>query len=280
LGVLSLTVGHAVRAGELPSGQGLRSGSSYSAMAPPQSSIMNPSTNTVRTVTHPDLSHSVLSTRIADELRELILSGKLSPGERIRQEEIAEQFGSSRIPVREALRILVTDGLVNMVSNSGAWVSSLTSEECSEMYHIRERLEPLLLRFSIPNLTPTDIVNIQSLAQLMRETDDVETFMRLDRQFHWATYAGANAGTLSDFIERLWNTTQPYRRVFTRMVRSNGIEVTHLEHELLVEAIKRRDSEDAERILLGHIRRTRIELGRHPEVFSHDFEGQRIGERE
>ena len=54
--------------------------------------------------------------------------------------------------------------------------------------------------------------------------------------------------------------------------RSGGIEVTHLEHELLVEAIKRRDSEEAERILHGHIRRTRIELDRHPEVFEHEFD--------
>lgn len=220
----------------------------------------------------PEAPNSVLSARIADELRRAILSGELAPGERIRQEEIAEQFGASRIPVREALRILVTDGLVNMVSNSGAWVSSLTQEECSEHYKIRERLEPLLLSFSIPNLTDEDILKITSLIQAMADSPDIETFMRLDREFHWATYSRAQTATLSDFIERLWNTTQPYRRVYTRMVRSGGSEVTHLEHELLAEAIKRRDSEEAERILQGHIRRTRIELDLHPEVFEHEFE--------
>lgn len=215
---------------------------------------------------------NVLSLRIAEELRRQILTGELSPGERIRQEEIAEQFGASRIPVREALRILVTDGLVNMVSNSGAWVSSLTQEECSEHYKIRERLEPLLLTYSIPHLTEADMHKITALVQAMAESEDIETFMRLDREFHWTTYSGAQATTLSDIIERLWNTTQPYRRVYTRMVRSGGREVTHLEHELLAEAIKRRDSEEAERILQGHIRRTRIELDLHPEVFEHQFE--------
>lgn len=218
-----------------------------------------------------DAPNSVLSTRIADELRGAILSGELSPGERIRQEELAEQFGASRIPVREALRILVTDGLVNMVSNSGAWVSSLTQEECSEQYQIRERLEPLLLRYSMPQLTDEDMSVMTSLVQQMKETTDIEDFMRLDREFHWITYSGATTNTLTEMIERLWNTTQPYRRVFTRMVRSGGIEITHLEHELLVEAIKRQDNEEAERILHGHIRRTRIELDRHPEVFSHEF---------
>ena len=219
-----------------------------------------------------DAPNSVLSTRIADELRGAILSGELSPGERIRQEELAEQFGASRIPVREALRILVTDGLVNMVSNSGAWVSSLTQEECSEQYQIRERLEPLLLRYSMPQLTDDDMSVMTSLVQQMKETTDIEDFMRLDREFHWVTYSGATTNTLTEMIERLWNTTQPYRRVFTRMVRSGGIEITHLEHELLVEAIKRQDNEEAERILHGHIRRTRIELDRHPEVFEHKFD--------
>lgn len=218
-----------------------------------------------------DIATSVLSTRIADSLRDSILAGELVPGERIRQEEIADQFGASRIPVREALRILVTDGLVNMVSNSGAWVSSLTQQECSEHYQIRERLEPLLLRFSLPILSDEQIDHLASLVEQMKSSDDIETFMKLDREFHWASYAGAESATLTEFIERLWNTTQPYRRVFTRMVRSEGIEVTHLEHELLVEAIKRRDSEEAERILLGHIRRTRVELDRHPEVFAHEF---------
>jgi DNA-binding GntR family transcriptional regulator len=215
----------------------------------------------------------VLSTRIADELRTAILSGQLSPGERIRQEELAEQFGASRIPVREALRILVTDGLVHMVSNSGAWVSSLTQQECSEQYLIRERLEPLLLRFNLPHFTADDIARLRNLVEEMKSAPDNETFMRLDREFHWITYSKVKTNSLSDFIERLWNTTQPYRRVFMNLVRSaGGIEVTHLEHDLLLEAMARGDSEEAERLLLGHIRRTRIELDRHPEVFQHQFD--------
>jgi DNA-binding GntR family transcriptional regulator len=217
--------------------------------------------------------NAVLSTRIADELRQAILTGELSPGERIRQEELAGQFGASRIPVREALRILVTDGLVNMVSNSGAWVSSLTQDECSEQYQIRERLEPLLLRYNLPLLTAEDLARATDLVESMKKAADLEAFMRLDREFHWITYSRVQTTTLTDLIERLWNTTQPYRRVFMKLVRSEGgIEVTHLEHELLLEAMKRGDSEEAESILRGHIRRTRIELDRHPEVFAHQFD--------
>ncbi len=221
---------------------------------------------------HP--TNAVLSTRIADELRHIILSGQLSPGKRIRQEELADQFGASRIPVREALRILVTDGLVNIVSNSGAWVSSLTQQECSEQYQIRERLEPLLLRFNLPQLTATDISRAGELVQQMKNTPDIEALIHLDREFHWIMYSRVHTSSLTELIERLWNTTQPYRRVYMNLVRSaKGIEVAHLEHDLLLEAIKQADSEEAESILRGHIRRTRIELDRHPEVFAHQSKG-------
>ena len=75
----------------------------------------------------------------------------ISPGERIRQQELAAQDGASRVPVREALRILEAEGLVTLVANAGSWVSRLSAQECTEMYQMRERLEPLLLAYSAVN---------------------------------------------------------------------------------------------------------------------------------
>lgn len=210
---------------------------------------------------------TVASHRIADQLRAKILDGSWLPGERIRQEELADEYQASRIPVREALRILETDGLVQVISNQGAWVASLTREECLEQYEIRERLEPLLLRESLPNLTDSQLAQLEELAEQVHKNRDVASFMRLDRQFHMLSYSGAPNTTLKGIIERLWNTTQHYRRAYANIAGSPGLDVTHLEHKLLVEAITRRDSEDAERIIAGHIRRTRLLLAQHPEVF-------------
>ena len=210
---------------------------------------------------------TVVSTRIADALREKILAGAMAPGERIRQEELAEEFGASRIPVREALRILVTDGLVTMVSNTGAWVSSLSQAECIEQYLIRERIEPLLLRESMAHLNSSDIMRLSELTTEMESSSDVATFMKLDREFHLLAYSSAPNGTLAEIIHRLWNTTQHYRRAYSEMVRGTSLDVTHLEHRLLVDAITRGDADDAERTLTGHIQRTRRELEKHPEVF-------------
>ncbi len=110
---------------------------------------------------------NVASHRIADALRAAILDGRYQPGERIRQEEVAARSGASRIPVREALRMLAAEGLVTLVANTGAWVTKLSLDECVETYLIRERLEPLLLRRSLPNLDQAAVARLEVLIASM-----------------------------------------------------------------------------------------------------------------
>lgn len=135
------------------------------------------------------------------------------------------------------------------------------------MYQMRERLEPLLLSYSAAAL-PEDIVEqLQSLADAMQHSADVEHFIRLDRKFHLLSYSAASTIMLGDTILRLWNRTQHYRRAYTRMFRAERDDSVHYDHQLLVAALRNGDAEDAERVLAGHIRRTRLALGRHPEIF-------------
>lgn len=209
-----------------------------------------------------------LSQQIANSLKEEILSGKYPPGVRIRQEDIAEQFGASRSPVREALRILEAEGLINLVAHTGAWISHLSLSECEEMYQLRERVEPLLLRLSIPHITDSIIAELQDLVLQMEATTDVETFLRLDRQFHLLSYSKAETVLVGEMVNRLWNTTQHYRRAYSQMMASTSFKPAHYEHHLLLASIIKRDVDDAERILFGHIRRTRLELAQHPDVFN------------
>jgi DNA-binding GntR family transcriptional regulator len=210
---------------------------------------------------------NVASRRIADRLRAAILDGSYLPGERIRQEDEAARSGASRIPVREALRILDAEGLVTLVANSGAWVTKLTLDECVETYLIRERLEPLLLRKSMDNLEDAAVERLAALAAEMEAGAGVEAFMRADREFHLASYAGATSSETWQIIHRMWNTTQHYRREFTRLAGGSGLSLTHLEHRLLLDSVRRRDADDAERVLVTHIRRTRLELEKHPAIF-------------
>lgn len=218
-----------------------------------------------------DVGHreNVASHRIAESLRAAILDGSYLPGERIRQEDVAARSGASRIPVREALRMLDSEGLVTLVANSGAWVTKLTLSECVETYLIRERLEPLLLRTSMPRLDPAAVERLGALVDEMEAGAELDAFMRADREFHLSSYAGAVSSEMWQIIHRMWNTTQHYRREFTRLAaHAAGLSVTHLEHRLLLDCIRRQDQDDAERALVTHIRRTRLELEKHPELFA------------
>jgi DNA-binding GntR family transcriptional regulator len=222
----------------------------------------------VTTGSGPGYRENVASHRIADSLRSAILGGSYLPGERIRQEDVAARSGASRIPVREALRMLDSEGLVTLVANAGAWVTRLSMGECVETYLIRERLEPLLLRTSMPNLNAAAIGRLGELADEMEAGAGLDAFLRADREFHLSSYAGAAASEMWQIIHRMWNTTQHYRREFTRLAMADGLSVTHLEHRLLLDCLRRRDPDDAERVLVTHIRRTRLELERHPGIFT------------
>lgn len=212
-------------------------------------------------------AHGAAGARIANELREAILAGDYTPGARIRQEDLADRHGASRLPVREALRMLEAEGLLTLVANTGAWVAKLTLADCEELYRIRERLDPLLLAYSVPRLSEAAIDRLAELADEMESAVDVEAFLRLDREFHLGSYAAADTAVLADLVRTLWNRTQHYRRAFTLLFRSEGDRDVHYDHHLLVAAIRRRDAEEAERIQAAHIRRTRLELARHPEIF-------------
>lgn len=210
---------------------------------------------------------AAVSQQIADRLRAEILDGRRPPGERIRQEVIADEYGVSRLPVREALRIVESEGLVTLVANTGAWVSSMDLAECTETYLIRERLDPLLLGLAVPHYRDENVEELRDLARAIEDAKDVEEYLRLDREFHLSSYVPATAPHLAEMVERMWNTTQHYRRAYTRLIGRGGLEMTYLEHRLLMEAFRLRDAEEAERLMLGHIRRTRLELARHPELF-------------
>ncbi|RYU08845.1 GntR family transcriptional regulator [Nocardioides iriomotensis] len=210
------------------------------------------------------------SARIAGRLRDEILRGDLRPGDRIRQEEVAERFGASRLPVREALRILEAEGLTEHETHKGARVPRLSQHEVEVIYQMRERLEPLALAESIAALTDGDVARIEEVQQHI-EADgdgiDVARFLELDREFHMATYSACAIDPLMSNVRRLWNSTQHYRRAFVALSGPGRMWVVNAEHRLILDAVERRDPVDAERYLSGHIRRTRIELAKHPEVF-------------
>lgn len=214
-----------------------------------------------------DASRVAASQRIADHLRTAILSGEIPPGGRLRQEEIAERLGVSRLPVREALRILEAEGLTEHAANKGSRVPLLDQDEVRTLYLMRERLEPLALIESMAHLKPADLQRLTRLQDQIEADDNLVRFLELDREFHLASYSGCPAEQLLGTVTRLWNATQHYRRTYVVVSGPQRRWVVNCEHRLILDAITRNDPVDAERYLSGHIRRTRIELTARPDLF-------------
>jgi DNA-binding GntR family transcriptional regulator len=213
-------------------------------------------------------AHQPRANAVVEHLRTEILTGNLKPGDRIRQEAIAQAMGTSRIPVREALSRLQNEGLVTLTSHVGARVAELDVAELDEVYQIRERLEPLAIAESAPRLTNAQLQGLADYVEQMEACADVSDpseWVDLDRRFHLASYAGCRMPRLLDMIDGLWNATQQYRRAYTRL--PERFALAHQEHRLILEALERRDAQNAELLSLMHIRRTRLTLDEHAELF-------------
>lgn len=194
-------------------------------------------------------------------LRQAIVDGVLLPGERIYQEMIAEQLGLSRIPVRDALRQLESEGLVRLVPNSPARVAELDAAEFSEIYEMREQLEPLAVARSAPNLTDEQLHRLRWLFEEINGSwDDAERILKLDRDFHLASMQAAGMPRLLRLVEDFWNSSQHFRRAYRETLAEGDIEIIRAEHYLLLDALEQRDGEQAARVVRNHIRRTRVRL--------------------
>jgi DNA-binding GntR family transcriptional regulator len=215
-----------------------------------------------------DAGVGAASERIAAWLRKEILSGEIAPGQWIRQEEVAARLGASRLPVREALRMLEAEGLTEHAAHKGSRVPLLDMHEVDVLYQMRERLEPLALTESLPHLSADQVAHLEEVQARIEADVQLTEFLILDREFHLTSYAGCPTDRLLSTVSRLWNATQHYRRTFMVLTGPERRWIVNSEHRLLLDAIRRKDPVDGERYLSGHIRRTRTELAQHPEVFS------------
>lgn len=217
-----------------------------------------------------EVGRPAASERVAAYLRQAILGGQIKPGARLRQEEIAERLGASRLPVREALRMLEAEGLTELETNKGARVPLLESRAVDLLYQMREQLEPLALTESIPRLGAAELDLLAELQSGIEDWPGVEKFLVLDREFHLLSYSRCDMEPLLTTVTRLWNSTQHYRRIYMTISGAARHWIVNAEHNLLLDALRRADATDAALCLRGHIRRTWVELLHHPEIFRFD----------
>jgi DNA-binding GntR family transcriptional regulator len=209
-----------------------------------------------------------LTQYVARALREQILDGELVPGQRIVQDAVANQLGTSRIPVREALRELASEGLVVIEPDVGARVRSLDPVELLEVYMMREALEPLAVLHAIPHLTEEtrhEMAEFLTESEACAASNDVAGYHQFDRLFHYALFEAAGLDRLHQVIHGLWNTAYQYQRVYARFPQN--LTASTSEHRLILDAVERKAPDDAGQLHMLHIRRTRHALVEHPEFF-------------
>lgn len=191
---------------------------------------------------------------ILDEVRRAILSGEVPPGSPIPVDETAEVFGVSRIPIRETLKTLIGEGLVEHQPRAGYTVASLTVAEFREIYVVRGVLEMAALTAAVGNAGPEDDSRatraLEALDQAMAN-GDYQSYQRESRQFHLALVGPARMPRLLHMIELVWNLTEPIQPM--QHITDEHRSQLHAQHSTMLRAFTRRDSAELLAVSRHHL---------------------------
>lgn len=196
-----------------------------------------------------------LRDQVRDELRARISDGRLPPGQRLIEETLAREFGVSRVPVREAVRSLVTEGLVATLPRKGVIVAELSREDVEHLYVVRRVLEALTFQLAAAHATRNEVRHLTELvaqAGLAASTGDHNNVVRLNNQFHHDVTRMARNPFLISALAPLTSRLQ--------WIIGHGYEYERdiSEHNAMVEAIASHDGERAEYLALAHIEASRL----------------------
>lgn len=197
--------------------------------------------------------------KVYAKLREAILKGDLPAGERLVERRLAEQLGVSRTPVREALRLLEKEGLVSHLPRIGAVVAAIDDAEVLEVYRIREVLEGLAARMAAERISPEELAHLAELLHRLEELaseGDLDALEKVHREFNDTIYRAAGSPRLHGMINSLGDYIARSARTGWH-TRPGRLAEAAREHRRLVEAIRLRDGDLAERAAREHINNSR-----------------------
>jgi DNA-binding GntR family transcriptional regulator len=192
--------------------------------------------------------HETAQALVLETLREAILDGVLPPGARLRQEDLAAAFHTSRIPVREGLRVLEYEGLARSEPHRGFTVTSLDADQIEEIYELRTVLETHAVRVAVPLLTQPDLDDLQVLYDRMEVADAADEKLASREQFYLRLYSVTARPRLVGLIARL-------RQEVARSLRWQLVQHSPSHHELVFDAVKNGDADLAAAELASHYRK-------------------------
>ena len=195
--------------------------------------------------------------QVFDKIRSDILNGKYKRGEEFVESSIGKELGISRTPVREAIRQLELEGLVQLVPNKGAFVTGISEKDVRDIYLIRARLEGLAARMAAKNITPELLEAMEEtvvLSEYHAKKEHYEQVCEMDSKFHKLLYKASGSRilehTLTDFHQYVQRVRMASIMQKRRMEKSND------EHDAILTAIREHDEEKAELVATRHISNT------------------------
>jgi DNA-binding GntR family transcriptional regulator len=190
--------------------------------------------------------------RIVDDIQQMIAGGELLPGQQIRQEQMAERFSVSRLPIREALRHLLAMGLVTHQHNFGFTVARLNHAEFDQMYLMRDLLESAILR-SLPVATSALLDKLTALNGDLAEAGerlDLGAVRKINKEFHFTMFRDSPLTLVVDEVERIWGWAMPYHAVFVSEQSDRARIIA--EHDQMVDALRENDIEGVVALMMTH----------------------------
>ena len=202
-------------------------------------------------------THKQLRSVVAERMRQAILEGVYKPGEWLRQERLAQELGVSQMPVREALKELTTEGLIEHVPYRGARVIAFSPEDILDLYHHRAFLEGRAAAAAATNITQDEFIELERLRVEMERhlaPEDVNAYREFNRQFHKLIATASRREYLIRTLTQMWS-------VFPTMLIANFVaqplpqrdNPDIAEHRAIVDAIRRHDAVEAENVVKEHI---------------------------
>ena len=188
-------------------------------------------------------------------LRDAILTGKLTPGERLMENQLADKLGVSRTPVREALRMLSLENLVELVPRKGAQVLDMSEKDVVNILEVRGALEGLATSLACVKMTKEDLMQLRNLETEFEraiEENDLERIIELDEAFHDMILKSTENDKLTHIYQNL--RTQLYRYRMAHLKADSSIPAIVAHHRGILRAIENHDVEEGATVAQGHIK--------------------------
>jgi DNA-binding GntR family transcriptional regulator len=194
---------------------------------------------------------STVNEEVYIRLRDQITCGEIAPGTKISIRSIADQYGVSTMPVREAMRTLQAEGFINIKRRS-VIVNELSLSEVKQIFAIRKNLEPLAIEWALPYVHSHDIEELRKILNEM-DKDDIthNEWQQLNKQFHLRFYKLSNSRHLIKLLENVWSSVTPYMFIYTYSVTS--LNFAQNQHYSILKLIEDRNITELTELTMEHL---------------------------